>query len=562
MGNAWFDTGSGLQVNDPFAIQQAQIAQRSASDAQLPNLAGYTNLDELYPVIEAITGHLGIQQLVRMIELGKLDPNVAAQLGPYVAARQDEASSHSGLGGAINDFLGTELTHFENLGESWQNDPERLALGINTPLESKLWGGLLGKDYDPNVNMYGGPTKDTYREAAENGYDPRFDAAGHNATQGIIGGMFGQKLAGTSFGQSAYGPAATGAARAGATALDEGEDPWKRALMAAIASGAESAAGADFDFGGAGETAAPMQVADAGTATTDVGPGMMPPAILDTGGAPMMPSATPPVDPTFGGALFEAAPGMFQQASSAGAEPAMPPATPESGDPTQPPAPAPEPAVSPETVQRLARIAKTLYDVLGKPEGEAPEGAPTQEDAEDDAHYGEELAQYLELDPASMAEQGLEPGSQEYYDYIMSRADQVIANVLGDMDVDAEDFSAQLRAKTDAELQQLQRALYVRGQMGQLMGSGTYTDPATGGSEEVIGSGMFNPGTAAFQRGLARSVGELASAGDPRAYLDRWLGRDVDFYGMQGQADQRYQDALRNETNEDELRKRGMFGGY
>jgi hypothetical protein len=116
-----------------------------------------------------------------------------------------------------------------------------------------------------------------------------------------------------------------------------------------------------------------------------------------------------------------------------------------------------------------------------------------------------------------------------------------------------------LRTKTDEELLQLQRALYVRGQMDQRMGSGTYEDPATGYNEEVIGEGMFNPGTAAYQRGVARNVGELAASSDPQAYLNRWLGRDADFYGMQGKADARFEQAKLEEN--DSLRKRrGMLG--
>jgi hypothetical protein len=97
--------------------------------------------------------------------------------------------------------------------------------------------------------------------------------------------------------------------------------------------------------------------------------------------------------------------------------------------------------------------------------------------------------------------------------------------------------------------------------MEQLMGSGTYTDPATGLDEEVIGDGMFNPGRGAYQRGLARNVNDLGRlrGADARKFLGDLTSRDVDFFGMQGRADERALDE--QYLLEDDLkRRRGMFG--
>jgi hypothetical protein len=213
-----------------------------------------------------------------------------------------------------------------------------------------------------------------------------------------------------------------------------------------------------------------------------------------------------------------------------------------------------------EDLQRYVKIAQNVNNLLGS---DSPEGAPQRDEGESDADYTQELVEYANLDAAAMAEAGLQPGSPEYYNYILAEMDKVIAQTLGDLDVNAEDFADQLRAKTQEELLALQRALYVRGQMEVLMGSGTYVDPATGVEQEVIGDGMFDPNVGAYQRGLAGNVDELAGlqGEDALSYLQDLIGRKTDMFGMQEAADERYELAKRNE--QDALRRRrGMFSGY
>lgn len=221
---------------------------------------------------------------------------------------------------------------------------------------------------------------------------------------------------------------------------------------------------------------------------------------------------------------------------------------------------APEPNIV-ETVQKYAKVAKTINEMLGGqaqgPQDPGPDASPEEQNA-----YAQQLVDYLSLDVNAMAEAGLEVGTPEYMDYILQQADSIIAQILGDMDVDSEDLAAQLRTKTADEMRQLQRALYVRGALGTTAGSGEYTDPFSGLTEDVIGEGI-NPGVAAYQRGVARNVTDLAgrSGGDALDFLNSMLSRDTDLYGMQQSADQRYEQALRQQAEEeDRKRRRGMFG--
>jgi hypothetical protein len=66
----------------------------------------------------------------------------------------------SGLGDIFDfqKYLGGDIL------KKWKDNPERL-LGINTPLETKLWGGITGKDYQPTVDMWGGNTEKQAQDA-------------------------------------------------------------------------------------------------------------------------------------------------------------------------------------------------------------------------------------------------------------------------------------------------------------------------------------------------------------------------------------------------------------
>lgn len=241
----------------------------------------------------------------------------------------------------------------------------------------------------------------------------------------------------------------------------------------------------------------------------------------------------------------------------------------EAGD--TPPAPEPEPTVTGKDVQKYAKLAKSVYNMLNPDAPQSGEAPPPPADApqrgEDttDEQYAEQLAQYANLDPATMAEQGFVPGTPEYYEHIMGQMDSIINQVIDSAD-DPEALAAQLRAKTGEELLALERALFVRGQIGQLMGSGTYVDPLTGLDEEVIAPDgeMVNPGRAAYQRGLARSADKLGRlrGGSARDFIGGMLDRDVDFYGMQERADERSELEEQYMLEDERKRRRGMFGMF
>jgi hypothetical protein len=321
----------------------------------------------------------------------------------------------------------------------------------------------------------------------------------------------------------------------------------------------------------------PVQVAQADpSAVTDIAPGMLTPqSNFGTMNASVDAPAWMKTGPTLAGPASVVGPegtstyvGDPTTAAAAGAS-WSPPSLEQALNPslTMPDA-APlqqQPAkkdITAQDVQRYAKIAKSVADVVG---ASKPQGAPERADGQSNEEYASSLAQYLNLDAQAMADQGLTPGSPEYMDYILQQADSVIAQVLGDANPDSADFAAQLRTKTAQEMQQLTRALYVRGQLDQMMGAGHYTDPFSGATQDVIGSGMFNPHVAAFQRGKAQDVTNLAGlrGNDALSKIQGMLGRNSDLWGMQGAADARFDQAklAEEQQQQDELRRRrGMFG--
>ena len=276
-------------------------------------------------------------------------------------------------------------------------------------------------------------------------------------------------------------------------------------------------------------------------------------------GVTYMPGTFSGYDPVTGQAMFNRLPPELQQEDERNRD-AL-----EAGD-----NPPPEPTVTSKDLERYAKIAKQLYEMLGGQE-QALRGAPQRPAGEmapeDEQAYLDQVVQYLGLDPATMAEAGLTPGTPEYLEYILQQAEAIIGQVLGDANPDGEDFGALLRAKTAEELQALNRAIYVRGQLGSLVGPGQYADPLTGVLEDVAapaGSARFLPGVAAWQRGLARSAEELAGmrGQEAKRFLGGMLERNPDIYRMQARRDaQALREALESQGMDDlKRRRRGMFG--
>jgi hypothetical protein len=188
-----------------------------------------------------------------------------------------------------------------------------------------------------------------------------------------------------------------------------------------------------------------------------------------------------------------------------------------------------------------------------------PEDAPQREQGQSDADYAQSLASYVNVDAKALADMGLVPGTPEYYNYLMSQLDTTINDMAGTIDFDAPDLEQQLRGKTREELTNLQRALYVRGQLGTLMGSGTYTDPFTGIAEDVMTNGQqVNPDVAAYHRGLGRSIGEFSrmSPIERQQAIGGFLNRSPDLFGMQARADARDEQAAQAQAFLEDLKRR------
>lgn len=166
----------------------------------------------------------------------------------------------------------------------------------------------------------------------------------------------------------------------------------------------------------------------------------------------------------------------------------------------------------------------------------------------------------VDLSAQHMADLGLKPGSQDYYQYIMSQLDEVLGRLFNGLDPNDASFAEKLHAKTGQEMEALYRVLYARGVIDQLMGSGKYTDPFTGISEDVISnSGDFNPGMGAYQRGLARDVNQLRgmTPDQARMFIGGMLDRNPDLYGMRSAAN--YRRIMEAMASGGLRRKRGMF---
>ena len=222
--------------------------------------------------------------------------------------------------------------------------------------------------------------------------------------------------------------------------------------------------------------------------------------------------------------------------------------------------------------QRVAGLAKQVAALIGDDgqKAAAQEQRPAREQGQTDREYAQEVAdwavKYLDIDSAAMAKAGLQPGSPEYLNFILEQANSVISQIFSKGGLKegetVQDLQTQLGDLTKSELRQLDRALFVRGELGKMMGAGDYFDPFSGRTERVEGAGQFNAGRAAYQRGVARSVDELAGlrGSDARQYLGGMLGRKADLYGLQATADANMLRArlLADEGVSDEERRRRM----
>lgn len=101
-------------------------------------------------------------------------------------------------------FLGDWLDFAKfNVSDQWRKvkeDPERPFIGAMDQAGSKVWGTLLGKDYEPMTDWYGGAPFQTYDRAKAQGINTKPFGTGQNIANAItslfVGGYGAEQLGG------------------------------------------------------------------------------------------------------------------------------------------------------------------------------------------------------------------------------------------------------------------------------------------------------------------------------------------------------------------------------
>jgi hypothetical protein len=196
---------------------------------------------------------------------------------------------------------------------------------------------------------------------------------------------------------------------------------------------------------------------------------------------------------------------------------------------------------------------------------------PARSEGQDEAEYQEELtaslSEYLDVD---LSPSGIKPGTPEYMSYLLDQIDSIIESIVG-MDASVllegestEDLQGAIRGKTDAEMQQLLRALHSRGALDSMSAASEAVDPFTGLMQELgLAEGdMTNPAIAAYQRGIAgfgEGLLDSVSGADARAQIDEMLKRNPDLFNLQARRDaRRMQELLYQMQDDDERKRRGL----
>jgi hypothetical protein len=109
----------------------------------------------------------------------------------------------------FDSLIQTPVFQAQSMAKQFSQNPEQALLGMNTPLETGIWNKVLGTNYKPTVNMFGGPSEATYADAQRQGVDLSAGRAADSIVPMVAGGV------GSAFG----GPAGGMAAYQGANAL-------------------------------------------------------------------------------------------------------------------------------------------------------------------------------------------------------------------------------------------------------------------------------------------------------------------------------------------------------
>jgi len=90
---------------------------------------------------------------------------------------------------SLGDIFDFEKFNLKDMWGKIKDNPERLLLGAGDPFSSKLWGGITGKDYEPIVNEFGGPSGGAFDRAKASGIDTGLSRGSHDVAK-VIAGMF------------------------------------------------------------------------------------------------------------------------------------------------------------------------------------------------------------------------------------------------------------------------------------------------------------------------------------------------------------------------------------
>ena len=71
----------------------------------------------------------------------------------------------------FDSLIQTPVYQAQSMATQYSEHPEQALLGMNTPLETGIWNKALGTNYSPTVNMFGGPSEQTYANAQREGVD-------------------------------------------------------------------------------------------------------------------------------------------------------------------------------------------------------------------------------------------------------------------------------------------------------------------------------------------------------------------------------------------------------
>lgn len=112
------------------------------------------------------------------------------------------------MSGWLANALRFEKSRLGDMWEGIKKDPKRLVLGVD-PLSTGAWNAVLGRNDQPIVGDFGGPTQANYDNAEAKGI-PTGSAQTLNGVAKFISSFYGGQAAGAALGGAGAGAGAAG----------------------------------------------------------------------------------------------------------------------------------------------------------------------------------------------------------------------------------------------------------------------------------------------------------------------------------------------------------------